>query len=79
MSEDIIVVVHPAVKVVLEGEGDSWSAYAPSIPGCGSLGSSREEVTQQIEEALTSHLELLHEDGLKEIAEELAAGAAQRS
>jgi predicted RNase H-like HicB family nuclease len=82
MPEEDTIVVHPAIKVVIEREGNSWGAYAPSIPGCIATAGSRKEVERLIEEALTFHLEDLHETGLREIAEELAleeAEAGQRS
>ncbi len=77
MSEDVTVTVHPAVKVVLERTGTGWSAYVPSVLGCIATARSRREVERLIEEGLTLHLELLHEDGVKEIAEEIAREAAE--
>lgn len=49
--------------VVIEGEGDSWSAYVPDLPGCVSAGSSREEVEQLIREAIAFHIDGMREDG----------------
>jgi predicted RNase H-like HicB family nuclease len=49
--------------VVIEGEGDIWSAYVPDLPGCVSAGSSREEVEQLIREAIHLHVELMRESG----------------
>jgi len=43
--------------VVIEGGGDSWSAYVPDLPGCVSAGVSREEVEQLIREAIALHIE----------------------
>ena len=43
--------------VVIEGGGDSWSAYVPDLPGCVSAGVSREEVEQLIREAIAFHIE----------------------
>ena len=37
MDQAIPAIVHPAVQVILEGEGKSWSAYAPGLPGCMAL------------------------------------------
>jgi len=50
--------------VVIEGEGDTWSAYVPDLPGCVSAGCSREEVEQLIREAIAFHIEGMREDGL---------------
>ncbi len=49
---------------VIEGEGDSWSAYVPDLPGCVSAGSSREEVEHLIREAIAFHVDGMREDGL---------------
>jgi len=49
--------------VVIEGEGDTWSAYVPDLPGCVSAGPSREEVEQLIREAIHLHVELMREYG----------------
>src|SRR4051812_47438747 len=77
MPEEATIVVHPAIKVVIEREGNSWGAYAPSIPGCIATARSRKEVERLIEEALTLHLEDLHETGVREIAYELALEEAE--
>lgn len=61
--------VHPAVPVLLEGEGDSWSAFAPGIPGCIAAGRSRDEVLREIESALSFHFREAHRDGLTDEAE----------
>jgi len=49
--------------VVIEGGGDSWSAYVPDLPGCVSAGSSREEVERLIREAIALHIEAMREHG----------------
>jgi predicted RNase H-like HicB family nuclease len=49
--------------VVIEGGGDTWSAYVPDLPGCVSAGSSRQEVEQRIREAISLHVELTREHG----------------
>ncbi len=69
MDQVYTIEVRPRVKVLLEGEGDSWSAYVPSIPGCIAAGASRKEVIRLIEEALTYHLEDLHDTAVHEAAE----------
>jgi len=49
--------------VVIEGDGDSWSAYVPDLPGCMSAGASREEVEQLIREAIALHIDSMREHG----------------
>ena len=49
--------------MVIEGDGDSWSAYVPDLPGCVSAGSSREEVEQMMGEAIALHIESMREHG----------------
>jgi predicted RNase H-like HicB family nuclease len=73
------VTVRPSVQVVLEGDDDGWSAYVPSVPGCYAAARTREEVTKLIEEALTLHLQDLHETELREIEREASeVEAAER-
>jgi len=49
--------------IVIEGEGDSYSAYAPDVPGCVAAADSREEVVSLMREAMGFHLESLREHG----------------
>ncbi|HLQ33621.1 MAG TPA: type II toxin-antitoxin system HicB family antitoxin [Chloroflexota bacterium] len=49
--------------IVIEGEGDSFSAYSPDLPGCVAAGSSAEEVEKLMREAIPLHLESLREHG----------------
>lgn len=49
--------------VVYERTPNNWAAYAPDVPGCVAVGDTREEVKQQITEAITFHLESLQEYG----------------
>ena len=49
--------------VVIEGEGDSFSAYVPELPGCIAAGASVEEVQQLIREAIDFHIEAMREAG----------------
>lgn len=72
-------VVRPAVQVVLEEGPRNWSAFAPNVPGCVATGKTQKEVERNIEEALTFHLEDVHETELREIEREAAeAQAADR-
>lgn len=61
--------VRPAVPVLLEGDGDSWSVFVPGVPGCIAVGRSREEALQEIESALAFHFREANRDGLFEAAE----------
>jgi predicted RNase H-like HicB family nuclease len=49
--------------VIIEGEGDSYSAYVPELPGCVAAGKSIVEVEQLIREAIEFHLEGMREAG----------------
>jgi predicted RNase H-like HicB family nuclease len=49
--------------IIIEGEGDSFSAYAPELPGCIATGSSIAEVEERMREAIRLHIELMEEDG----------------
>lgn len=47
--------------IVIEDAGENLSAYVPDLPGCVSTGSSVEEVTANIREAIVLHIESLRE------------------
>ncbi len=49
--------------VVIEGSGDSYSAYAPDLPGCVAAGKSVEEVERLMREAIALHIESLRAHG----------------
>lgn len=49
--------------VIIEGEGASFSAYVPDLPGCVAAGSSVEEVEALIREAVELHIASLREHG----------------
>jgi predicted RNase H-like HicB family nuclease len=49
--------------VVIEGEGDSYSAYCPDLPGCVAAGTSRDEVATLMHEAIPLHIESLRAHG----------------
>lgn len=46
------------------GEDGFWVAECPSLPGCVSQGSTREEAIVNIREAIEAYIEALKEDGL---------------
>jgi predicted RNase H-like HicB family nuclease len=49
--------------VIIEQGTSSFGAYVPDLPGCVAVGSSREEVKELIQEALTAHLEDMRRTG----------------
>ena len=49
--------------VVIEPTQTGFSAYSPDLPGCVSTGRTREEVEQNIREAITFHVDGLREEG----------------
>lgn len=51
--------------VVIEQVPESnYCAYVPDLPGCVSTGETRQEVEQNIREAIEFHLEGMVEDGI---------------
>ena len=49
--------------IIIEPTSTGFSAYSPDLPGCVSTGTSREEVQQNMREAIEFHLDGLREDG----------------
>jgi predicted RNase H-like HicB family nuclease len=49
--------------MVIEPTETGSSSYSPDLPGCISTGATREEVEQNMQEAIELHLEGLREDG----------------
>ena len=49
--------------IVIEDAGENFSAYVPDLPGCVSTGTSVDEVTEHIQEAIALHIESLREHG----------------
>jgi predicted RNase H-like HicB family nuclease len=50
--------------VIYEKGPENWGAYVPDLPGVITVGDSREEVEQLIQEAIAFHLAGLREEGL---------------
>jgi len=50
-------------SVVLEPTATGYSVYVPDLPGCVSVGATREEALEMITEAIELHIELLTESG----------------
>jgi predicted RNase H-like HicB family nuclease len=49
--------------VVVEQTGFGYSAHSPDLLGCIASGQSKEEVEQNIREAIEFHIEGLREEG----------------
>ncbi len=51
--------------VVLERDDDGgYSVWVPDLPGCASMGDTRDDALANIHEAITCHLDGLKADGL---------------
>ena len=49
--------------VVIEETPNNYAAYVPDLPGCVATASTREEVLEEIREAIEFHIEDMREDG----------------
>ncbi|MDJ0680689.1 MAG: type II toxin-antitoxin system HicB family antitoxin [Xenococcaceae cyanobacterium MO_167.B52] len=49
--------------IIIEPTNTGYSAYSPDIEGCIATGSTKEEVTQNMKEAIDFHLEGLKLEG----------------
>ena len=50
--------------VVVEQTESGYSAYSPDLAGCVATGTTRDEVQQEMESAISFHLEGLKSEGL---------------
>jgi predicted RNase H-like HicB family nuclease len=50
--------------VIYRGEDGMWIAECPSLPGCISQGSDREEAVANVKEAIEAYVDALRDDGL---------------
>jgi predicted RNase H-like HicB family nuclease len=50
--------------VLYPGEDGFWVVECPSLPGCVSQGTTKEEAITNIKEAIDLYIECLKEDGL---------------
>jgi predicted RNase H-like HicB family nuclease len=48
--------------IIIETGPQNYSAYAPDLPGCVATGKTREEVEQNMREAIALHLQGMIED-----------------
>ena len=49
--------------VVIERTPNNYAAYVPDLPGCVATASTREELLEEIREAVEFHLEGMRDDG----------------
>ena len=49
--------------VVIEKAPNNFAAYVPDLPGCVATGPTREELLEEIREAIEFHIESLKEHG----------------
>ncbi|OWY66726.1 hypothetical protein B7486_35310 [cyanobacterium TDX16] len=49
--------------IIIEETTTGYSAYSPDLPGCVSTGKTREELEQNMREAIAFHLERLKLEG----------------
>jgi len=49
--------------IVIEETQTGFSAYSPDLPGCVSTGRTRQEVEQNMREAIAFHLDGLRQEG----------------
>lgn len=49
--------------IVVEETGTGYSAYSPDLEGCVATGATREEVEQEMREAIGFHLEGMARNG----------------
>ncbi len=51
--------------VVIEKTQTGYSAYSPDVLGCVSIGATLEEVDENMQEAISFHIDGLIEEGLE--------------
>ena len=49
--------------VVIERTPNNYAAYVPDLPGCVATASSREELLDEIRQAIEFHIQGMREDG----------------
>jgi predicted RNase H-like HicB family nuclease len=49
--------------IVIEDAGSNYAAYAPDVLGCIATGSSIDEVTSTLREAIEEHINILRDMG----------------
>lgn len=59
--------------LIFPGEDGYWVAECPSLPGCVSQGTTREDAIKNIKEAIDGYILALQDDGLTIPAERFDA------
>ncbi len=49
--------------VVIEKTPNNYAAYVPDLPGCVATASTREELLEEVREAIEFHIEGMRKDG----------------
>jgi len=49
--------------VILEKSSTGYSAYVPDLPGCITVGETKEETMKHMQEAIQLHIEGMKEEG----------------
>ncbi len=49
--------------IVIEKSPNNYAAYVPDLPGCVATASTREELLEEIRNAIEFHIEGMREDG----------------
>jgi predicted RNase H-like HicB family nuclease len=52
------------VVIYEQADDGGWGAYIPDLPGVVALGSTRAQVAERIQEALSAYAEDLHQRGV---------------
>ncbi len=50
--------------IVIEKTGTGYSAYSPDLDGCVATGASKDEVEQNMREAIEFHIDGLRQEGI---------------
>jgi predicted RNase H-like HicB family nuclease len=59
--------MHTTRQVVLYTDEDGvWNAEVSSLPGCFSFGQTRDEMLENIKDAIQVYIEALEQDGLSD-------------
>lgn len=51
--------------VIIEETKTGFSAFSPDLPGCVATGSGKEEVEENMKDAIAFHLEGIDQEGLE--------------
>ena len=49
--------------IVIEKSPNNYAAYVPDLPGCVATAGTREELLEEIRDAIEFHIEGMREDG----------------